>query len=484
MKKIVRKEICKSQDTLIVRPNVKNFIKSLRDIGYTFEIAVADVLDNSISANASKITIYTIPKPEILFCMLDNGTGMTNGELIEAMRLATKNPDDERDLKDLGRFGLGLKTASFSQCKKLTVISKKNGQLSLKQWDLDYISETDDWHLLTPSLNTYSDIDLLRELEQMDTGTLVIWENIDRYKSDTFSNSIDKLKKHLALVFHKFLEGENIRKKLKIIVNNDELKPFNPFNADNYTTLQKSIEKIQIYGADIKITPYILPHHKNVSQEEWERYSTDEGYIKSQGFYLYRANRLLIYGTWWGLIKSTDATKLVRIKIDISNDQDTYWGIDIKKSKANPLPELKRDLKRVIHEVIKDGVKPFRTRGRKIQDKTTTKFWEVIPKDNQFYFGVNKEHPIYNKLTESLNEEQKYLFNTFLKGLEAYMPLDAIQSQLQQNPHEVKQNNALTDEEIIELADRLKNSGLDQEYIDSLLKTEIFKNKLELLENE
>ncbi|MCD8545414.1 MAG: ATP-binding protein [Sulfurospirillum cavolei] len=111
--------------TIIVRPNLNNFIKSLRDVGYTFEIAVADVLDNSISAGATQIDIYTVAKPELLFCMLDNGCGMIEEELIEAMRLATKNPDSTREKHDLGRFGLGLKTASFSQCLKLTVISKK-----------------------------------------------------------------------------------------------------------------------------------------------------------------------------------------------------------------------------------------------------------------------------------------------------------------------------------------------------------------------
>jgi len=144
--------------TDLVKPNLKNFIKSLRDVGYTFEIAVADILDNSISASATEIKIYTVPKPDLVFYMLDNGKGMSNDELLEAMRLATKNPDDERDKKDLGRFGLGLKTASFSQCKKLTVISKKDNDISIKQWDLDYISEVNEWKLITPELHLYQDI--------------------------------------------------------------------------------------------------------------------------------------------------------------------------------------------------------------------------------------------------------------------------------------------------------------------------------------
>ncbi len=467
-----------------VSPNLSNFIKSLRDIGYTFEIAVADVLDNSISAEATDIKIYTVAHPELIFCMLDNGTGMNELELKEAMRLATQDPDMLRDKKDLGRFGLGLKTASFSQCKKLTVLSKKDNQISVKQWDLDYISEQNEWHLITPEINDFNDCPLYEEFVTNDHGTLVIWGNIDRYKVTSFSDKIDKLRKHLSLVFHRFLEGSVSFKKLKISINNNPIKAFNPFNLSHDATLEKSPEKIKIYDKDITISPYILPHHSKLSQQEWNEYSTEEGYIKSQGFYLYRANRLLIHGTWWGLHKASDAHKLVRIKIDIPNDQDEYWGIDIKKSTANPMPEIKNDLKRIILEVTKDGLKPFTRRGRKINDKITTKFWNTIPLNEEFRFGLNKEHPIYQKLTDSMSKESLYLLDIYLKGLEAYLPIESIQSQLQQNPHKVKQETALSKDDITSLIKKLKSSGLSQDYIESLLKTEIFKNHKELLLDE
>jgi hypothetical protein len=313
---------------------------------------------------------------------------------------------------------------------------------------------------------------------------LIIWEDIDRYKEQSFANNIEKLRKHLSLVFHRFLEGSDSFNKLKISINNNLLKPFDPFNANNDATFRKSSEKIKIFNSIIEITPYILPHHNKVSQQEWEEYSTSDGYIKSQGFYLYRANRLLIHGTWWGLHKAIDAHKLVRIKIDISNKQDRYWGIDIKKSTANPMPEIKNDLKRIILEVTKEGSKPFIKRAKKINDKTTTKFWITIPLNDVFHFGLNKEHPIYQKLISSLSEDNHSLLNMYLKGLEAYLPLEAIQSHLQQNPHKVKQESALSEEDIKELVVKLKSSGLSQEYIESLLKTEIFKNKKGLLIDE
>jgi len=470
--------------TELVNPNIANFIKSLRDVGYTFEIAVADVLDNSISAHATEVKIYTVPNPEVFFCMLDNGDGMSELELTEAMRLATKNPDDDRDKKDLGRFGLGLKTASFSQCKKLTVLSKKDGVVSAKQWDLDYISINNQWLLITPNILDFKDTQLVSELNELDSGTLVIWEELDRYKEESFSNNIEKLRKHLSLVFHRFLEGADSFTKLKISINNSLLKPFDPFHANHDATFKKSMEKIKIFDSTIEITPYILPHHSKVSQQEWEAYSTSDGYIKSQGFYLYRANRLLIHGTWWGMHKAIDAHKLVRIKIDISNEQDSYWGIDIKKSTANPMPEIKNDLKRIILEVTKEGSRPFVRRARKIRDKTTTRFWTTIPMNEEFHFALNREHPIYERLMDSLSEDSASMLNIYLKGIEAYLPLEAIQSNLQQNPHKVKQEQALSEEDLKELVVKLKSSGLSQEYIESLLKTEIFKNKKGLLEDE
>jgi hypothetical protein len=460
--------------TEIVAPNIKNFIKSFRDVGYTFEIAVADVLDNSISANATEIKIQALAEPEPIFSILDNGNGMSESELLEAMRLATNDPDEQRKGNDLGRFGLGLKTASFSQCKTLTVISKKNNAVSIKQWDLDYLEQKNKWYLITPEIKEYNHMPFVKELIAMDHGTVVIWQKLDRYKKEDFSIQIYKLRKHLSLVFHRFLEAKF--NTLKIIVNENPIKPFNPFNANHPATIEKAVEKIKIYNSEINITPFILPHHKKLSQEDWESYSTEEGYIKSQGFYLYRANRLLIHGTWWGLHKAVDAHKLVRIKIDIDNDQDRLWGIDIKKSTASPMPEIRKDLKRVISEVTKEGVKPFTGRGRKIKDKTVTRFWQIISDDKTFHYGLNKEHPIYKKLLKDLPNEISDLFKSYVKGLEVYLPLDSIQSSLQQTPYKLNQENILQESEVSALIDQLKNSGIDNNYIDELLKAEMFEN--------
>lgn len=467
-----------------VNPNIKNFVVSLRDIGYTFEIAVADIIDNSISAEASNIQIYTVAVPNKIFCLLDDGNGMDGAELVEAMRLASKNPHEIREATDLGRFGLGLKTASFSQCKRLTVVSKKESIVSAKQWDLDFISEKDAWLLVTPNEEYINNLPLVEQLLSQKSGTLVVWESIDKVQAADYSDLIDKLRKHLSLVFHRFLDGSERFKKFSITINNNPLKAFNPFNPTHQSTHEVSPEKISLYGSDITIQPFVLPHHSKLSQQEYERYATEDGYTKSQGFYLYRANRLLIYGTWWGLYRMTDSSNLVRIKIDIPNNQDHLWGIDIKKSTAKPIVELKSDLKRIIKQAIDVGSRPYTGRSRKIQDSTVKRFWNLIPTDNGFRFSISHEHPLYQELARQIPKEALDLFDIYLKGLQVYLPLEAIQAKLHQSPHELDQMSALTEAEIIKLAEIIKSSDVNQDYIEALLKTEIFKNRKELLDNE
>ncbi|NCX96155.1 MAG: ATP-binding protein, partial [Chitinophagia bacterium] len=421
--------------------------------------------------------------PQLVFFLLDNGIGMSESELTEAMRLATKNPNDKRATADLGRFGMGLKTASFSQCRKLTVISKKNNAISAKQWDLDYLVEKNEWWLITPK--EISHLHYYDKLNSMDSGTIICWENIDRVEKNGFSNVIDKLKKHLSMVFHLFLEGKvPNRKNLSITINGSALTPFNPFNPTHSATQEIAPEKIQYYNSAIIVQPYILPHHSKVSRQEYDLYATEEGYLKSQGFYLYRANRILIYGTWWGLHKPTDAHKLVRIKIDIPNDLDIEWGIDVKKSSARPNEQIKNDLKRIIAKVTEIGSRPYTGRGRKIEEKNVTKFWEIIPMNEEMRFGINKNHPLFLRLKNNLSVNDFEMLTYFIKSIEAYLPLEVIQSQLIQNPHLIKQQQALTEEEIATLSKKLIVAGQSQEQIEELLKTELFATRKHLIKNE
>lgn len=470
--------------TEIVQPIVSNFIKSLRDIGYSFEVAVADVLDNSITAKAKNIHICCLPNPKTVFTMLDDGTGMSSIELINAMRLAASDPDSARESSDLGRFGLGLKTASFSQCKDLTVLTKKDEVISIRKWDLEYISKENEWLLITPDIQSYEDIPLFEEFMNQESGTLVVWRSIDTFKESDIPAKVDILRDHLSLVFHCFLEGIIPgEKKLNILVNGQELEPFNPFNPKHIATQQLITEKIKYYDSEIVVQPYILPHHSKLSQLEFEKYATKDGYTKSQGFYLYRAHRLLIYGTWWGMHKSNDAHKLVRIKIDIPNNQDSAWGIDIKKSAANPVSEIKKDLKRIVQLVTVKGSRPFTGRGKKIEDKTTTRFWELLADNNEIKFAINRNHPIINELEVTLDDSQLNMLNVIIMGIEGYLPLDAIVAQLNTNPLKVKQETLIKENELKTLVEMWRSKGISEEFIKDLLKTEVYKDLGAYFEN-
>jgi hypothetical protein len=463
----------------IVNPNIGDFIYSLRSVGYSFEIAAADLIDNSITAGASKVKINFAPKPTLVFSLLDNGGGMTEEELIEAMRLGSK-ATAARSKDDLGRFGLGLKIASFSQCKKLTVVTKKDSVITARQWDLEFISAKNEWLLVTPF--NIDKLPLADELENQKTGTLVCWECIDRVMEESLPVIINRLSIHLALVFHRYLEGMG-KRKLKINVNGQFLAPFDPFNAAHPATQQFSQEKILFRNQQILVQPYVLPHHSKLSREEYERYATEEGYLRSQGFYLYRLNRILTYGTWWGLHRAADAHKLVRIKVDIPASMDLEWELDVKKSAARPPEGVRFELKRIAAAVGETGSRPYTGRGRKIEDKSINKFWQLVPNNEEISFAVNKQHPLYKDLISKLDSGAVEKLNFYLKGLQAYLPLDAIQFHLQQHPHAVKQQEALTEDDIYNAADKLKSAGLPDEFIKDLLNTEIFGNKPDLLKN-
>ncbi|WP_272913640.1 ATP-binding protein [Pontibacillus yanchengensis] len=450
----------------------------MRDIGYSFEVAVADVLDNSITAQAQNVRIACVPRPDTTFTLLDDGIGMSNIELINAMRLATKDPEDPRESTDLGKFGLGLKTASFSQAMDLTVISKKDGRISIKQWDLQFISKKNEWLLITPELESYQNLPLYDEFIKQESGTLVVWGKIDSFSEMDIPNKLENLREHLSLVFHCFLEGSVPgRKSFNIFINGQQLEPFNPFNPKHPATQELMTEKIKYLDSEIKVQPFILPHHSKMSQQEYEKYSTRNGYTKSQGFYLYRAHRLLIYGTWWGMHRINDAHKLVRVKIDIPNNQDSAWGIDIKKSKASPIMEIRNNLRRIISQVTVKGSRPYTGRGKKIEDKTTIRFWELISDNNNIKFSINKNHPMVKDLESKLNEEQNNLLHVILMGIESYLPLDAIIAQLNSNPLKVNQETSINEEDIKMLLEQWRSAGVSEEFIKDLLKTEVYKNK-------
>ncbi|MCU7863358.1 MAG: ATP-binding protein, partial [Candidatus Thiodiazotropha sp. (ex Lucinoma borealis)] len=309
---------------IVSAPSAGALIESLRDIGYTFESALSDIVDNSVTAHASNIAITldaSIEDPWV--AVRDNGIGMSRRELLIAMKPGSYNPLHARNHADLGRFGLGLKIASFSQCRRLTVITRQEGELSGARWDLDYVSQLDDWIL---QVLDWEEIEKLPAYELLaENGTVVLWENLDRLRDSTGRTApkdhlyerLESAEKHLALVFHRYLNGERPFRKVNLTINSRYVEPFDPFNSRHPATIRQREEEILFDGYSIKVQPFILPHHKKTTHADWEKYGGDAGYLKNQGFYVYRAGRLIIHGTWFRLAKQSELTKLARVRIDM-----------------------------------------------------------------------------------------------------------------------------------------------------------------------
>ncbi|WP_218191419.1 MULTISPECIES: ATP-binding protein [unclassified Pseudomonas] len=415
-------------------PHAASLVEGLRDIGYSLETAISDIIDNSITAGAKHVRIITEACSEApLIAVVDDGGGMTEDELIAAMRPGSKNPLAARDEPDLGRFGLGLKSASFSQCRRLTVVSRKNGEISAAIWDLDDVAEWNEWAVQLPD-----DVAEIPGVDQIgNTGTLVLWQKLDRLTGGV-SHNIDKraqiinrriaeTERHLRLVFHRFMQGT---KSLGIFLNGRQLQPLDPFVKNNPATIADPEEKIALSHGEVEVQSFTLPHHKQMSKSEWEDVAGPEGHLKSQGFYLYRGKRLILFGTWFGLCRQSELTKLSRVRIDIPNSMDADWKIDVKKSSAQLPPAVRDRLQKVIERIQSGSKRTYMKRGQKLVDHERLPMWNRVLADGQIRYRPNIDHPAFSGFAENLPLELRRGFFNCIALVGASLPLEALHADM------------------------------------------------------
>lgn len=456
-------------------PNANLLLSSLRSVGYSEETAIADIIDNSISAEANIIKLnFDWSNKRIV--IIDDGKGMTQKDLLESMRIGSSNPNDYRNKNDLGRFGMGMKTAAFSLGKKLTVITKKENKISNASWDLAKIEIDNEWNLYIEDQTSPIISFANEQIKEFDNGTVVIIDNLDRLvdldnlnkSKERFYRIIRKIKKHIALVFHRFIEED----RLLIYVNNNLIKAYNPFLIENKATQELSTE---IYDEkNVIIQPYILPHKtKFKSEEDYQKASGPKGWLNSQGFYVYRNRRLIIYGTWFERIRKEHSFNLVRIKLDMSSENDFDWKIDIKKSKAVPPVYLDDLINNIINITTEKSTKVYYSRGaygkRKTNNDNLTFVWEQRKNSSgKYMFYLNKTHPLLYKIKAQLNEEGRKQLKSYLALIENYCPM--IVSGLAKTIDNSNINNDLTidkidESTIIELVQTFKNVGFEKEEV-------------------
>jgi hypothetical protein len=435
-------------------------MESIRSIGYTLESAIADLIDNSITAGASIVNIRFSPYGQPYLAILDNGSGMSPEELTRAMRHGSKNPWDPRTESDLGRFGLGLKTASLSQCRRLTVVSLKDGILSARCWDLDIIIDEEEWVLLDLEYEEIIDLPLVSELELQESGTLVLWQYLDRISNGETSiekalgDKMEQASEHLALVFHRYLSGEQGLTRLKLIINGHSLEAADPFLLSNRATEPLHEENVQIEGHSIKIKPFILPHISKLSPEELNSVGGEEGFRRNQGFYVYRNKRLIIWGTWFRLIKQEELTKLARVRVDIPNTLDHLWTIDVKKSTAHPPEVVRNNLRRIVARIADGSRRVYTFRGRKINSDKFIHLWERMQGRKGISYQINRNHPLVKIIFSKINDEEKNILKLLLSSLEANFPADALYADMASD-HKIKTIDEEVEEDLRFLAEYL-----------------------------
>jgi hypothetical protein len=424
-----------------INPISAALLEALRSIGYTLDTALADIIDNSITAKAGNISVnflWNNGKPWIAVC--DDGGGMTREELVEAMKFGSKSPIEKRDSEDLGRFGLGMKTASISQCRRMTVVSSHKGETSACEWNLNCLASDDGAVCETLLLkdNAVSKNTILSELVPRSfikgkSGTIVLWRDLDPGLGDPkestgeqrFSAQMDIARKHLELVFHRFLSPSLGQRKISIDFNDTPLEAFNPFGPSVPARQELTAEKISVQGHVIVVQPYVLPHHSKAgSIAEYQKYAGEEGYLQNQGFYIYRNKRLIIKATWFRLIPKDELNKLIRIRVDIPNALDDMWRIDVKKSQANPPEIVRRELKRIIKKISGAGRIVFTNRATRLQHRTINPVWAREVEGGQIKYKVNEGHPLLKALLKDIPKAQSDSLHACLELINSTFPYD------------------------------------------------------------
>jgi hypothetical protein len=417
-------------------PRAGAMLESLRGLGYSPATAMADIIDNSIAAHANTVQISFVWRGvESCIAVSDDGRGMTEAVLDRAMRLGERNPLETREPGDLGRFGLGLKTASFSQCRRLTVASQREGSFSCLHWDLDVLANIPDgrWRLMEGPGAGASEF--IGSLANRSSGTVIVWNALDRIitpgsTEQDFLDLIDRVERHLSMVFHRYLSGP--APTLTIEINGRAIAPWDPFLTANMATWRSPLERIPSEAGIIEVQCFVLPHRDRLTSREYEEAAGPDGWTAQQGFYVYRNRRLLVAGNWLGLGSGRPWTKeethrLARVRLDIPNTADVAWNIDVRKSTARPPAVLRERLTRLAEDCRARARRVFVHRGQQASSSAgpVISAWKAVRTADSLQYRIDQDHPAVQMVLEvagPLREE----IQAMLRVIEETVPVQRI----------------------------------------------------------
>lgn len=417
-------------------PHAPSLLESMRSIGYSLESALADLIDNSLSAKARRINIEFRPSDDPYIAIIDDGVGMSDDTLQNAMRHGSTDPTQIRHLDDLGRYGLGLKTSSLSQCRRMTVVSLRDGLLNAYCWDLDVIVERGSWVMLQLNDDDIAKIPHLDVLKTQGSGSIVLWRKLDRILAGESSpelalgKKVDQSRDHLSLVFHRFISPDAGRARVVLSINQNPLKAIDPFLRDHQATQQLDEDTFTVHGSRVVVKPFILPHLSKLSPTDVLLAGGSEGFRNQQGFYVYRNRRLIIWGTWFRLAKKDELSKLARVRVDIPNSLDHLWTLDIKKSAAYPPEAVRINLRRTIDRIRQVSGRTIIFRGRASGKGDLTPGWNEVIDREGVRFEVNRSHPSIKAFSDRLAGPSVADFDSLLTVIETSFPADALYSRM------------------------------------------------------
>lgn len=469
-------------------PNPEYLIKSIAEQGYSLETSLADLMDNSISANSNQIEVLIDTGSESFRLFLaDNGDGMTEDELRDNMQFPSKSPDNDRMRTDLGRFGLGMKTASFSQTRKFTVLSKKKGEKSYsgRTWDVDFLRDNG-WKII---VNSKEDIEELLEqykslsgsylngFDDYKASTIVIWYGLYKFenylkeknRSVSLKKEIDEVTAdYLSLVFHRFMEREN--NPLQIRINNKRVIAFNPF--PEYKKDFRQIEPRQSrFNSDvISIEGFVLPSRaisesKN-NQTDWT--TPKRGLMDMEGLYVYRADRIILFGGWNGIVKKAPRLQLARLRVEVGNKVDHFLHLNVAKSQIVIPHDLRTSFEDYINDLKLEAEREYFNTGiRKFSGNKKDNHKQLFERNYSNHgslLELNTDFPIIELLQASFDKDQRSNFNVLMRMVNTRV--NSIRHTHEDEDYVgVEDKDGLREDELINTISGLLSNGMSSDFI-------------------
>ena len=434
-----REKVSSLREEVLV-PGVE-LLESMRSVGYSFEAAIADIVDNSITAEASAVDIVVDPIDADYVWVLDDGAGMDGEDARGALRLAGTR-SHERSATDLGRFGLGLKTASLSQARRLTVVTKKvGGPTTGLQWDLDHVAATGAWAIKVLEEDDISGVPGIERFSAQAKGTLVVWQTLDYLLAGAadpaalVAERLEALREHLGFTFQRFLDAR--RSKLEVTVNGKPVEALDPFLSGKPRTQISPEERITVAGEQVVIQAYTLPHQSAFTAADRRRTDLGIRMRDLQGFYVYRNDRLISRGGWFGLHKIDELSKQSRVRVEIPNSLDHLWQLDIKKSRVEPPQAFRTRFRQIIDQVVGSSRRVHRFRGRAESEPETVFLWQRVNERDGYRYTINLAHPLIVALRTDLTPQKAELLDRVLHDVATTFPASDLYVQMAENARQL-----------------------------------------------